>query len=129
MPKKSTTETTARESPTRNENLKIAHDLAKLDLPIFPCKPDKSPHTKTGFKAATTDKKQIDRWWDKHPDALPGLLACRVLVVEAEPTDMAERFLHGTFFVQGHEAQQDVFVGQVHRPTICIGEGGVDLVV
>jgi hypothetical protein len=73
MPKKSTTETTARESPTRNENLKIAHDLAKLDLPIFPCKPDKSPHTKTGFKAATTDKKQIDRWWDKHPDALPGL--------------------------------------------------------
>jgi hypothetical protein len=61
--------------------------------------------------------------------AFGGFLACRVLVVEAEPTDMAERFLPGTFFVQGHEAQLDVFVRQVQRPTIGIGEGGVDLVV
>jgi hypothetical protein len=62
-----------RESPALTTNRKIAHNLAKSGLPVFPCKSDKSPHKKMGFKAATTNKKQIDLWWDNHPDALPGL--------------------------------------------------------
>jgi hypothetical protein len=54
-------------------NLTVALKLARSGLPVFPCKPDKSPLTTNGFKAATTDEKQIERWWSKHPDAMPGL--------------------------------------------------------
>jgi hypothetical protein len=70
--------------------MKNGHDLsplgeaalawAALGKPIFPCKntPDneethKAPLTKHGFKDATTDAAQIQRWWKKWPDALIGM--------------------------------------------------------
>jgi hypothetical protein len=73
MPNKLTTITPVRESQTRPANLKIALKLARSDKPVFPCKPDKKPFVKGGFKAATTDPKQIKAWWKAHPNALPGL--------------------------------------------------------
>jgi putative DNA primase/helicase len=42
-------------------------------VPVFPCKPDKSPHTGNGFKAATTDEGKIRKWWETWPDALIGV--------------------------------------------------------
>ncbi len=59
MHMKATTETKVRKSPARTTNRKIAYNLAKSGLPVFPCKSDKSPHKKTGFKAATTDKSTV----------------------------------------------------------------------
>lgn len=73
MPKNTTPKSTARESPPQNANQLVALQLAKSGLPVFPCKPDKSPLTANGFKASTTDTKQVKAWWTKYPDAMPGL--------------------------------------------------------
>jgi hypothetical protein len=58
-----------------------------------------------------------------------GLRASRVLVVGAEPADMATRLFLGAFFVKRDKAEQDVFVAQVHGPAIGIGHGGINLIV
>lgn len=57
--------------------LTAALNIAALGKPVFPCwnTPDnedthKSPMTPHGFYDATTDPKQIKRWWRKWPDAL-----------------------------------------------------------
>lgn len=42
---------------------------------VFPTKQDKSPYVMKGVRAATTDEKQIRRWWKKWPDANIGI-AC-----------------------------------------------------
>lgn len=47
--------------------------LAKRGKPVFPCKPDKSPFTKHGFKDATIDVGIIPQWWTQHPNALIGM--------------------------------------------------------
>ncbi|MCJ7833851.1 bifunctional DNA primase/polymerase [Cuneatibacter sp. NSJ-177] len=42
---------------------------ASLGLAVFPLKPkSKFPATENGFHSATTDREEISRWWDKHPD-------------------------------------------------------------
>jgi len=46
---------------------------ATLDVPVFPCRPDKKPYTNNGFKNATHDPYQIIEWWKKWPDALIGM--------------------------------------------------------
>ncbi len=47
--------------------------LARNGIPCFPCSPaDKSPLTKRGLYDATTDERQIRRWWCNQPDALIG---------------------------------------------------------
>lgn len=40
---------------------------------VFPCKPDKSPFTKHGFKDATNDLEKAHKQFKGHPDALIGL--------------------------------------------------------
>lgn len=44
--------------------------------PVFPCwesgEHAKAPRTPNGFKDATTDAKQVERWWDNFPDSLIG---------------------------------------------------------
>jgi Bifunctional DNA primase/polymerase, N-terminal/Primase C terminal 2 (PriCT-2) len=47
--------------------------LARFQIPVFPCKADKSPMTGRGFKDASTDQRQIRRWFGPHPDALIGV--------------------------------------------------------
>lgn len=65
---------------TTQTPLDAALQIAAMGIPVFPCMncPDdpeehKKPHTKHGFKDATTDSKQIKRWWTKHIDALIGV--------------------------------------------------------
>ena len=48
-------------------------DIAKLGWQEFPCKPEKTPYTKKGFKDATSDPDQLQKWWKRHPDALIGV--------------------------------------------------------
>lgn len=50
--------------------LEYALAYAAQGVPIFPCKPDKSPFTRQGFKDATVDAGQILRWWQQWPSVL-----------------------------------------------------------
>lgn len=54
--------------------LSAALAYAGRGLPVFPCKPDKTPFVKGGFKSATTDEDQIRAWFGvEHPGAMIGL--------------------------------------------------------
>ena len=45
-----------------------ALQYAELGYPVFPCvSGDKTPQTTHGYKDATTDLDQIDRWWTQKP--------------------------------------------------------------
>ena len=63
-----------------------AMSYARQGFAIFPCWPnEKRPLTPHGFKDATTDTKQIRRWWKQWPDANIGLALnglCWVLDVD-----------------------------------------------
>lgn len=57
-----------------NSLLEAALQYAGRGWHIFPCKPrGKTPLVKGGFKAATTDREQLEKWWQKWPDANIGL--------------------------------------------------------
>jgi hypothetical protein len=43
---------------------------ARRGWPVFPCQPgSKVPATRHGFHDASTDWRQIERWWSRQPDA------------------------------------------------------------
>jgi hypothetical protein len=64
-------------------SLLSAHELAKRGLSVFPLKPRTKdcPLTKHGFKEATTDPEQIERWWTKYPNANIGIATGNGLTV------------------------------------------------
>lgn len=48
--------------------------VTKLGLKVFPCRPrDKRPLTSNGFKDASDNLAQLERWWIAHPNANIGL--------------------------------------------------------
>ena len=48
----------------------MARGYARDEIKIFPCKPGtKVPLTEHGFKDASSDIEQIDRWWAAEPQA------------------------------------------------------------
>ena len=52
-----------------NELLNAALLYASIGWPVFPMLPrSKAPATTHGFKDATTDEKQIRKWWSKNPN-------------------------------------------------------------
>jgi hypothetical protein len=72
---------------------KAAVRLANLGIPVFPCKPDKSPNTLHGFKDATTDQERIAGLL-----AQPGLLigmptgsASGLTVVDIDPKNGGDK--------------------------------------
>ena len=54
-------------------NLEVALNLAAGGLVIIPCRPDKRPYVTDWPNAATTDLSVISNWWERWPDAIPGL--------------------------------------------------------
>jgi len=54
-------------------NLQAALALVGAGFRVFPCGQDKRPLVKGWQAKATTDKATIRRWWQHHPDAMPGL--------------------------------------------------------
>jgi hypothetical protein len=57
-----------------NDTLACALSYAKDGWPVFPCDPaNKQPLIASGFKAASTDERQIKSWWARHPNAMIGL--------------------------------------------------------
>jgi Bifunctional DNA primase/polymerase, N-terminal len=54
----------------RDELAWAAHRYAEAGWPVFPCRPgSKEPATEHGFLEATTNHRQIDRWWRRNPAA------------------------------------------------------------
>ena len=57
-----------------NAVLRHALKLAEQGKPVFPCKPgNKAPYIGAGFKAASTEHKQIENWWKSFPAAMIGM--------------------------------------------------------
>lgn len=84
-------------------------------FPLQPC--SKEPATKHGFKDATTDAKQIRRWWKKHPAANIGIATGRVsgiVVVDIDPRNGGD--LHAFW----REAKLDI----VRLGTVITGNDG-----
>lgn len=54
-------------------NLTAALDYASIGWPVFPCRADKKPYTLHGVHDAATDKKQIEEWWTRYPNANIGM--------------------------------------------------------
>ena len=51
----------------------LAQQYARDGIPVFPCKPDKTPYTGNGFKDATTDPVKVAAFWQAKPGALIGV--------------------------------------------------------
>ena len=47
----------------------VALSLSSSGIPIFPVKPDKSPHIKSWQDKATTNQGMVRKWWRQWPDA------------------------------------------------------------
>jgi hypothetical protein len=72
-------------SGSGNSLLEAALAYAELGYAVFPCEPNaKRPCTAHGFKDATTDAEQIERWWAERPDANVGLATQGLLVVDVD---------------------------------------------
>jgi hypothetical protein len=56
-----------------SDNLDAALKYAAQGWYVFPCKASKAPYTSNGFKNATTDTDQINKWWKRWPGALVGI--------------------------------------------------------
>jgi hypothetical protein len=68
-----------------NDLLEAALQYAELGYPVFPCAPGrKTPITKNGFKDATTDAGQIERWWQQFPNANIAIATEGLLVVDVD---------------------------------------------
>ena len=66
--------------------------FAAAGVPIFPCKPaEKRPLTEHGFRDATSDDRQIARWWSRWPEANIGMPTGRASAVEVVDIDVHGR--------------------------------------
>ena len=66
-----------------------------LGWPIIPVAPHtKSPLVAGGFKSASTDRTQIERWWNDHPDANIGYRPDGRVVVDADSPSATRDGLH-----------------------------------
>ena len=55
--------------PEKSDLMRAALAYAERGWPIFPVKFDKTPLTKNGVLDATTDLRQIEKWWTEYPEA------------------------------------------------------------
>jgi len=54
---------------SRGDTETAAHRYAEIGWPVFPARPgSKEPATEHGFLDATTDHRQVERWWSRDPD-------------------------------------------------------------
>ena len=72
--------------------LKAALAYAERGLPVFPCRPDKRPYTKRGFKDATTDPAIIRDYWTRWPEAPIGVPMGKASGMVAIDADQREAY-------------------------------------
>lgn len=78
---------TAAENARPGSQLELALHQAELGRYVFPCKPDKAPHTISGFYDASRDPAVIRGWWERWPDAVVGVRTGEVsgfLIIDAD---------------------------------------------
>ena len=86
------TDAAATEYNTDQRILEFALEYASYGIAIFPCKQNKAPLTKNGFKDATADKEQIRKWWYQWPKAMIGMptgtaTGIAVIDIDLEPDE------------------------------------------
>ncbi|MEY3225952.1 MAG: hypothetical protein RLZZ536_571, partial [Planctomycetota bacterium] len=65
--------------------LSAALRYAELGYPVFPCEPGTNrPATAHGFKDATTNPAEIERWWAEIPRANIGMPTAGLLVLDID---------------------------------------------
>ena len=57
-----------------SDNRRAALALAAEGWHVIPLGPNKRPLVKGWQDKATSDARQIERWWARRPDAMPGLV-------------------------------------------------------
>jgi AAA domain/Bifunctional DNA primase/polymerase, N-terminal/Primase C terminal 1 (PriCT-1) len=73
------------QAPTRSRYDVAVELVGEYGVSVFPCNPDKSPRTRNGFKAASTDLEKVDAWF-LDSDALIGVpTGGRFFVVDVDP--------------------------------------------
>ena len=55
----------------------LALGLAAAGLPVFPAGPDKRPLLSGWQEKASSEERQIRKWWDSYPTALPAIVVGR----------------------------------------------------
>ena len=79
--------------PGHSRVLRAALEYGHRRKPVFPCKPDKSPYTRHGFKDATTSPSRIHALWGRHRGANIGMATgerAGVFVVDADDLSALE---------------------------------------
>ena len=99
------------------------NDMITNGYPIFPCYPnDKRPMTPNGFKSASTDTYQIDKWWSDTPSANIGLATgsdADLLVIDVDVKDDAQ----GLASMEALEAE----LGRLNTKKVVTPSGGYHL--
>lgn len=95
----------------------IVHEAAlryaELGYSVFPCAPgDKTPLTAHGYKDATTDSEQIDRWWTEKPASNIGIPTEGLLVLDVD--------IESDWFTDVPEKRHDL----THAPQAVTPSGG-----
>lgn len=103
-----------RDTSARSLLLTAALEYARSGVPVFPCVPlAKAPLTPRGFKDASTNPAQIDRWWRWQPEANIGL----VTGAARSSIDILDIDVHpgGDGFEALHAAEQAGLIGSWSR--------------
>ena len=72
--------------PHTDQVLAAAFAYAARGWHVFPCRADKRPYTRRGFKQASTKPKRIRKWWRRWPKASIGVAcgASRLVVIDCD---------------------------------------------
>ncbi len=100
--------------------MQAALALVKHGWPVFPCRTDKKPRVKGGFKAASTDLQQVKACWEKWPDASIGVPTGAVTGFFVLDVDLP----HGPASLATLEAEHGALPGTAEQ---CTGGGGRQL--
>ncbi len=67
----------------------VARQLLHADFWVFPVDRKKRPLTRHGFKDASDNRRKIDQWWERWPDANPAIDTGRsgLVVIDSDTVD------------------------------------------
>ena len=89
---------------------RAALEYAANGYKVFPLVPHgKTPATKNGFYAATTDQQQIETWWTSNPDYNIGLLTGEGVVVIDLDVNHGKSSNDGIAFLRDYQEQHGAF--------------------
>lgn len=114
---------------SRSHSLDYALELARFELPVFPCKPNsKRPAIRGWQSLATTDGRRLLELWKPRPDANPAVATRGLVVVDTDSEEgerwVQERELPRTATVRTARGLHRYYRGQIRSGVLA---PGVDL--